>query len=173
MPIGPLQMIVIGFQNREISEQVAYELHAVRNQGLIRLIDFVFVEKSDDGELDATAMSDLNHQEAKRFLALIRGTTEFSGAGSRDSSSQEDDADSPDMEAIYISGEDVGSIAERISPGGAVMIALVEHLWAARLKELIENSGGALFAEKYIPASGIHTWGPMLVEAVRATGRSS
>jgi hypothetical protein len=173
MQIGPLQMIVIGFQNQEISEQVAYELSAVRKQGLIRLIDFVFVEKSLDGELSANALSDLNHEDAKRFLALIQGTAGFSGAGVQSRAALEDTGEASDTEALYISSEDINSIVEHVSPGGAVMIALIEHLWASRLSELIENSGGALFAEKYIPPSGVRTWGPALVKAVKATAEPS
>lgn len=175
MRIGPLQTVVIGFDNQDISEQVAYELQAVRKQGLIRLIDFVFVEKNEVGELDANALSDLTREGAKRFLALVQGEDECLSTDEERNPYRKDhvDVDNSEIEELFISIEDIGSIVDRIPPGGAMMIALVEHLWASRLNELIENSGGALFAEKYIPRNGVHTWGPTLVEAVRTAAKSS
>ena len=67
MTVGPLQMIAISFDTRYVSEEIALEINALRANGLIRLIDFVFVERDNQGELEALAMTDLKSGRDESF----------------------------------------------------------------------------------------------------------
>ena len=50
MAFGPIQLIVVGFDNPEPDGSMIAELNAVRDQGFIRLVDALGVYKDDEGQ---------------------------------------------------------------------------------------------------------------------------
>lgn len=165
MSIGPLQMIAISFDRREISEEIAKEINALRANGLIRLVDFVFVEKDSQGLLEAIAMTDLNREAIQRFVKLI------SGSPNNFSKNERLDIVESDLD-IYISEKNIETISQGIPNGGSAIIALIEHRWAARLWRSIEASQGVVLAGEFIPKTAVHTWGARLVEAINDTQKA-
>jgi uncharacterized membrane protein len=153
MTVGPLQMIAISFDTRDVSEEIALEINALRANGVLRLIDFVFVERDNQGE-------------TSRFISIISGSADeikareqFAGAGNNND--------------IYVSKNNIETISECIPNGGSAIIALIEHLWAARLWNSIEKSQGVVLAEEFIPNTAVYTWGTQLVEAIKSVQRAS
>jgi len=165
MSIGPLQMIAISFDRCEISEEIAKEINALRANGLIRLVDFVFVEKDSQGLLEAIAITDLNREAGQRFVNLI------SGSPNDFSENERFDAVENDLD-IYISEKNIETISQGILNGGSAIIALIEHRWAARLWRSIEASEGIVLAGEFIPKTAVHTWGAGLVEAINDTHKA-
>ena len=47
MEIGPLEYVVLGFENHQFASEVLPELNAIQESGLIRAIDLVFVSERD------------------------------------------------------------------------------------------------------------------------------
>lgn len=48
---GPVQIIVIGFDNPDPQGEVLAEVERLRKLEIVRLVDLVVVAKSDDGDL--------------------------------------------------------------------------------------------------------------------------
>ena len=166
MTIGPLQMIAISFDTRDISEEIASEINTLRANGLIRVVDFVFVERDNQGELQALAMTDLNREETKRFVNSISGSLDDVKAREQFNALGNDSV-------IYVSEKNIETISECIPNGGSAIIALIEHQWAARLWKSIEGSQGVVLAEEFIPKTAVHAWGAKLVQAIKETRKAS
>ena len=72
MTFGPIQLIVIGFEDNEhFQGDILRELDAVSSRGVIKLLDLLFVMKDEAGEVISLEMSDLTDEERVEFGALI------------------------------------------------------------------------------------------------------
>jgi uncharacterized membrane protein len=50
MAIGPVQMLVVGFDEPEFKGEVLEELKRLKNEDIIRLIDLAVVRKDDEAK---------------------------------------------------------------------------------------------------------------------------
>src|SRR6516225_4478542 len=64
MAIGPVQLIVLGFDHPDFHGEVIAELERLRESDTVRVIDSVAVYKGADGALEAQHLSNLSEQEA-------------------------------------------------------------------------------------------------------------
>ena len=64
MAIGPVQLIVLGFNHPDFHGEVISELERLRESDTIRVIDSLAVYKDADGELEVEHLSNLTEQEA-------------------------------------------------------------------------------------------------------------
>src|SRR6476469_8156800 len=71
MPIGPVQLLVVSFDEPRYSGEIIEELRRLRESNVIRLVDALAVQKSMDGELTAVQWSDLSVEEAEGLGATI------------------------------------------------------------------------------------------------------
>jgi uncharacterized membrane protein len=81
MSLGPLQLIVIGFDAPEPDGSVLAELRAVREQGFIRLVDALGVIKDEEGAVWSAEVSDLEEEEAVLTGAAIGALLGLGAAG--------------------------------------------------------------------------------------------
>ena len=56
MEFGPVQMLVVGFEHGKFEGEILAELKRLREQDIIRLVDLLFVNKDDDGEIATPTM---------------------------------------------------------------------------------------------------------------------
>lgn len=150
MDIGPIQVVVIGFERTDrFKGEILRELDALRLSGMIRLLDLLFVMKDTDGSIVALEDSDLSEAEALEYGALIGNLIGLSAAGST--------GDGIAAEALAtaehdygLSVADVQQLATEIAPGTAAGIMLVEHRWAAGFKYAVREAGGRMLAQGYL-----------------------
>jgi uncharacterized membrane protein len=96
MPIGPVQLLVVSFDNRT-SPEILAELNRLRENQVIRLIDALAVQKNLDGTLAALQWSDLPAGEAEGLGATVGALLGLGADGEAG------------MEAGAIAGMDAGS----------------------------------------------------------------
>jgi uncharacterized membrane protein len=150
LPYGPVQMLVLEFDRPRFEGEILPELERLKETGVVRLIDLLFVTKTDEGELDVVQTSDLTTDEAIEFGALIGALV---GLGMEN----EDDAASA-LVAGAVAGEDghildetqVWYLADAIPVGSSAAVALLEHRWAIPLRDKIVASGGIALADEWI-----------------------
>jgi uncharacterized membrane protein len=121
--MGPLEYVVLGFPGEEFKEEFVQELNAVREKGLIRLVDLVFVSKDMGGLVETKEASDLTGEMAERLRPL-----------------------STDILPL-LTGEDLEAVAEGMPEGTSAVVMLFEHAWAIKLKQAIEDAGGQLLSQ--------------------------
>ena len=71
MAIGPVQLIVLGFNHPQFHGEIAAELERLKENGAVRVIDALAVHKDADGQLEVAHMSNLDGDEAREFGRTI------------------------------------------------------------------------------------------------------
>ena len=64
MAIGPVQLIVLGFEHPNFHGEIIDELERLRESDTIRVIDALAVYKDTEGELEVEHLSNLTEAEA-------------------------------------------------------------------------------------------------------------
>lgn len=166
MPYGPIQMLVLEFDRAQFEGEILPELRRLKDGGMVRLIDLLFVTKQENGEIEVMQRSDLTTDEAIEFGAMIGALV---GLGME----SEDDAASA-LVAGAMAGEDghildeteVWYLADAIPAGSSAAVALIEHRWAIPLRDKIVNAGGIALADEWLHPADL-----MAVGAAAASSR--
>ena len=64
MAIGPVRLIVLGFNHPEFHGEIIAELERLRESDTVRVIDALAVHKDADGEVEVEHLSNLSTDEA-------------------------------------------------------------------------------------------------------------
>jgi uncharacterized membrane protein len=150
MAIGPVQMLVVGFEGPEFKGEILEELTRLKNEDIIRLIDLVVVKKDDEGNIETLHTSDLSDDEAMEFGA-IAGALIGLGAEGEEGAEAGALAGAEAMEDGQVFDDDqVWYAADEIPNGTAAGIALIEHRWAIPLRDAIVRAGGVPLVDEWI-----------------------
>ncbi len=132
--IGPLEYAVVGFEGTLFGGEIVRELEAVRNVGAIRILDVLFITKNDEGDVVVREVSDLTPEE---LVAL--GTLE-EPAGERD-------------RFAWFAQDDIATIADHLPVETTAVMLLLEHAWAAHLRQAVIEAGGFVVADGRVPSA--------------------
>jgi uncharacterized membrane protein len=167
MAIGPVQMLVVGFEGPEFKGEILEELTRLKDEDIIRLIDLVVVKKDDEGNIETLHTSDLNEDEAMEFGA-VAGALIGLGADGEEGAEAGALAGAEAMEGGQVFDDDqVWYAADAIPNGTAAGIALIEHRWAIPLRDAIIRAGGIPLVDEWIHPTDLIAVG-MKVEEVAA-----
>jgi len=149
MTIGPVQLLVVGFEGGEFNGEILAELERLRENDIVRLIDFVFVRKDDDGNVEKILRSDLSPEEAEAFGATVGALIGLGAAGEEEAELGAIEGAAA-LEGGHVFDEDVWYVDDAIPNGTAAAVALLEHRWAIPLREGIRDAGGFHLADAWI-----------------------
>jgi hypothetical protein len=124
MSTGPVQVLVLGFDEPHFDGSVLAELDRLSEAGVVRLVDLLVVSRADDGSLETVE----GHLEGRGELAAAL----LSGDGQAD------------QEA------DTWSLADLVPEAGLAVVALIEHVWAGPLSVALRSAGGTLLEETWL-----------------------
>ncbi len=141
---GPIQVFVIGFDKFEATGRIMAELRRVRKRGVIRLVDVIFVQKNKSGGIENSMhMTDLSENERMRLGSIAGGLIGLHEGGLEGMLVGEE------LGALAVAERDAGlgvdrmqELAASIPAGGAAAILVIEHHWAADLRDAIADAGG-------------------------------
>ena len=131
---GPVQVLVVGFDQLTFSGEVMTELDRLREAGTARLIDVLLVERAEDGTLETLPLPAGAPSDMGTLVAGVLGAS---------------DPDLPNAGAEPPEGS-TWSLADAIPPGTSAAVALIEHLWATPLREAIARAGGTALEETWL-----------------------
>ena len=148
MTMGPVQVLVIGFDDPDFRGEILAEVERLREDDIVRMIDVVVVRKTADGELEKFQQKDL---EASAEFGALAGALIGIGAGGEEAAEiaavrGAEAAVSSDL----LDDQEVWYIADAIPNGSAAAIALLEHRWAIGLRDAIGRAGGFHLADAWI-----------------------
>jgi uncharacterized membrane protein len=148
IPFGPVQMLVLEFDETKFTGEIMGELQRLKEADLVRVIDLLIVTKGEDDELAAVRTSDLRTDEAMEFGALIGALV---GLGAGEDIGVAATAGAAELEDGHLLGEqEVWYLGDVIPKGGTAAIALLEHRWAIPLRDKIVAAGGMALADEWI-----------------------
>src|SRR5215472_9653554 len=151
MAIGPVQLIVLGFNHPNFHGEVIAELERLRASDTVRVIDALAVYKDAKGEIEVEHLSNLTQDEAielgSKIGALIglgiegeEGAQAGAEAGAREAAE----------EGIDVFGDAEWDVIEEIPNDSAAALILLEHHWAVPLRDAIARAGGYRIADGMI-----------------------
>lgn len=164
---GPMQLLVIVFDNPSFHGQIRRELEAVMDKGIIRLIDLLFIWKDAEGNIRSMEVTQLDEEEKMRFGAVVGGLMGYGAGGEEGAREGMEAGILAAVEDNYgITEEDIMEIKEDIPEGTAAAILIIEHLWAKKLKQAISDAGGRVASQGMLTPELLIAVGEELAEAV-------
>src|SRR2546423_1763026 len=140
MTFGPVQILVIGFDDPEFKGDIRAELQRLRESDVVRLIDLLVVRKDDDGNVEKLQQSDLSQEELEDFGALV-GALIGVGADGEEGAEAGAILGAAEMEGGHVfHSADTWYVDDAIPPGTAAAVALLEHRWAIGLRDAIRDA---------------------------------
>ena len=79
MAIGPVQLLVLGFEHPDFHTEIIEELEKLRESDTVRLIDSLAVYKDTEGELEVMHLSNPTHDEAVELGGKVAALIESPG----------------------------------------------------------------------------------------------
>jgi uncharacterized membrane protein len=166
---GPMQLLVVGFENPDFHGQIREALGSAMEKGVVRLIDLRFVYKDADGEVTAMEATQLNDEERERFGAVVGALIGFGAGGEEGAQTGAEAGTMAAAERSFgMTDEDVQSIADAIPNDTAAAVILIEHLWAKDFKQSLLDANGFLIAQGMVTPEALVMAGAALREAVEA-----
>jgi uncharacterized membrane protein len=169
---GPMQMVVIGFEEPEFHGKILKELRTLREKGTMRLIDLLFVWKDASGKVTDFQATDLTEEERLRFGAVVGALIGYGAAGKEGMrAGAEAGAERVAEYDFGIAADQLATIAEAIPANSAAAVMLIEHTWAIGLKEALRDAGGFVLAQGMVTPEALLIAGADLAAAVEAANK--
>jgi uncharacterized membrane protein len=151
MAIGPVQLIVLGFNHPDFHGEVIAELERLHENGMVRVIDSIAVYKDADGELEMEHLSNLTQDEAIELGSKIGALIGLGIDGEEGmEAGAEAGAAQAAEEGINVFGGDEWDVLEDIPNDSAAALILLEHHWAVPLRDAIARAGGFRVSDGFI-----------------------
>jgi uncharacterized membrane protein len=152
MAIGPVQLVVLGFDHPDFHGEVIAELERLRESDTVRVIDALAVYKQANGELEVEHLSNLTEEEAielgSKVGALIglgiEGEEGFEAGAAAGAEAAEKGGIHPFSDA------DAWDVIDEIPEDTAAALILLEHHWAVPLRDAIARAGGFRIGDGFI-----------------------
>ena len=151
MAIGPVQLIVVGFNHPNFRGEIIAELERLRESGTVRVIDSLAVYKDADGEVEVQHLSNLSTEEAVELGSVVGALI---GLGI-------DGEEGMELGALaggeataggidFFSDEEGWDVIEDIPNDTAAALLLIEHHWAVPLRDAVVRAGGFRISDGFI-----------------------
>jgi len=153
MAIGPVQLIVLGFNHPDFHGEVIAELERLRETDTVRVIDSLAVYKDADGELEVEHLSNLTQDEAIELGSKIGALI---GLGIEGEEGAEAGAIAGAEEVAAEGGvnvfteEEAWDVLADIPNDSAAALILIEHHWAVPLRDAVVRAGGFRISDAFI-----------------------
>jgi uncharacterized membrane protein len=169
MAIGPVQLIVLGFDHPNFHGEIIAELERLHESGTVRVIDSLAVYKDADGDIEIEHLSNLTRDEAIEFGTKIGALIGLGIDGEEGAEAgAELGAEQAAEEGIHpLSGAEEWDVLEDIPNDSAAALVLLEHHWAVPLRDAIARAGGFRLSDGFISPLDLVAIGMMTAEEAK------
>jgi uncharacterized membrane protein len=170
MAIGPVQLLVLGFNQPDFHGEIIAELERLRASDTVRVIDSLAVYKGQDGDLEVEHLSNLTEQEAiemgSKIGALIGLGVE--GEEGMEAGALAGAKTAAEQGGVHVFNEGEGwDVLEDIPTDSAAALILLEHHWAIPLRDAIARAGGFRISDGFISPLDLIDIGLMSAEEAK------
>ena len=116
----PLEYALIEFKEPKFSGRIVPELIDLAQRGIVRIVDIVFIQKEDDGNLRTIELNDLEPEMYEMFVPIGEHVSSL------------------------FTTDDLEIAASKLPKNSAAFLFLWENLWIANLRHAIVDAGGEL-----------------------------
>jgi uncharacterized membrane protein len=151
MAIGPVQLIVLGFEHPEFHGEIIAELERLRSSDTVRVIDALAVHKDAEGEIEVVHLSTLSKDEAIELGTEIGALIGLAIEGEEGMAAGAEAGAEAAAEGIgAFSDEDAWDVLGEIPNDSAAALVLLEHHWAVPLRDAVARAGGFRLSDGFI-----------------------
>ena len=122
----PLEYALIAFENAEPTGKIVPELLDLAERGIVRFVDFVFIQKDEDGNVRTIELNDLEPEAYEMFVPMGEHVSSL------------------------FTNDDLEIAAGKLPNGSAAALFLWENLWLANLRQALVDAGGVLVERQQI-----------------------
>ena len=122
----PLEYALIGFKDPKFSGKIVPELLDLAQRGIVRIVDIVFLQKEEDGNLNTLELNDLEPEMYEMFVPIGEHVSSL------------------------FTTDDLLITASKLPNNSAAVLFLWENLWTASLRQAILDAGGELIEREQI-----------------------
>ena len=153
MAVGPVQLVVLGFEHPDFHGEIIAELERLRESDTIRVIDSLVVYKDAEGELEVEHLSNLTRDEAIELGSTIgaliglgiEGEEGLEAGAAAGAKAAADEGINP-----LSDNDEVWDVLEEIPNDSAAALILIEHQWAVPLRDAVLRAGGFRISDGFI-----------------------
>jgi uncharacterized membrane protein len=164
MAIGPVQLIVLGFDRPDFHGEIIQELERLRQSDTVRVIDALAVYKDAKGDLEVEHLSNLTEDEAVELGTVVGALIGLGIDGEEGFEAGAAVGAEAAAEGLHpLSGDDdAWDVLAEIPTDSAAALVLLEHHWAVPLRDAIARAGGFRISDGFISpldlvAIGLHS----------------
>ena len=152
MAIGPVQLIVLGFNHPQFHGEIIEELERLRESDTVRVIDALAVHKDAEGEIEVQHLSNLTKDEAIELGSKVGALIGLGIEGEEGMEAGALAGAEAGAEGIHplSENEDAWDVLEDIPNDSAAALLLIEHHWAVPLRDAIARAGGFRLSDGFI-----------------------
>ena len=153
MAIGPVQLLVLGFEEPEFHGEIIAELEKLRASDTVRVIDALAVHKDADGEIEVAHLSNLTKEEAIELGSKVGALIGLGIAGEEGmEAGAEVGAATAAADGIHPleDSDEAWDVLAEIPNDSAAALLLIEHHWAVPLRDAIARAGGFRISDGFI-----------------------
>jgi len=171
MAIGPVQLIVLGFNHPEFHGEIIAELERLRESDAVRVIDSLAVYKDAEGEVEVEHLSNLTEDEARELgskVGALVGLGIEGDAGLEAGAVAGAEAAAEDGLEVF-SEEEAWDVVGEIPNDSAAALLLIEHHWAVPLRDAIARANGFRIGDGFISPLDLVEIGLMSADEARGS----
>jgi uncharacterized membrane protein len=151
MAIGPVQLIVLGFQHPNFHGEIIAELEKLRESDTVRVIDALAVYKDAAGEFEVEHLSNLSKDQAIELGSKVGALVGLGIAGEDGLEAGAVAGAEAAVDGVQVfSDDDAWDVLEEIPNDSAAALVLIEHHWAVPLRDAIMRAGGFRIGDGFI-----------------------
>jgi len=149
--IGPVQLIVIGFNHPEFHGEIIEELERLKQSDTVRVIDALAVHKDAGGEIEVVHLSNLSREEAVELGSTVGALIGLGIEGEEGAEAGAVAGAEATAEGVHAFSDDQAwDVLEEIPDDSAAALVLIEHHWAVPLRDAIARAGGFRISDGFI-----------------------
>ncbi len=168
MAIGPVQLIVLGFNRPDFHGEIISELERLRENDTVRVIDALAVYKDAAGDLEVEHLSNLSEQEAVELGSTVGALIGLGIDGERGAEAgAAAGAERAANGGVSPLGNEEWDVLEDIPDDSAAALILLEHQWAVPLRDAIARAGGFRISDGFISPLDLIEIGLMSAEEAK------
>jgi uncharacterized membrane protein len=168
MAIGPVQLIVLGFNHPNFHGEIIEELERLRDSDTVRVIDALAVHKDADGEMEVAHLSNLTDEEAVELGSKVGALIGLGIEGEEGFEKGAEAGAEAAAEGVEVfSDEQAWDVLADIPNDSAAALLLIEHHWAVPLRDAIARAGGFRLSDGFISPLDLVEIGLLKAEEAR------
>ena len=151
MAIGPVQLLVLGFNHPNFHGEIIEELERLRESDTVRVVDALAVHKDAEGEIEVAHLSNLTRDEAIELGSKVGALIGLGVEGEEGLEAGAAAGAEAATDGVKVfSDEEAWDVLEDIPNDSAAALLLIEHHWAVPLRDAIARAGGFRLSDGFI-----------------------